>query len=81
MHWEHTPLTHKKMLIVLLERVLTNLEKPLLLTDFLMDSLDVGGSISLLALQGIFTMIQVSTYTFLIILIICRDMLCHKALL
>ncbi|CAH1104389.1 unnamed protein product [Psylliodes chrysocephalus] len=59
MHWEHTPLTHKKMLIVLLERVLTNLEKPLLLTDFLMDSLDVGGSISLLALQGIFTMIQV----------------------
>ncbi|KAG5895422.1 hypothetical protein JTB14_037581 [Gonioctena quinquepunctata] len=59
MHWEHTPQTHKQMLIVLLERVLAHLEKPLLLTDFLMDSLDVGGPVSLLALQGIFTMIQV----------------------
>ncbi|CAG9860582.1 unnamed protein product [Phyllotreta striolata] len=59
MHWEHTPQTQKQLLIVLLERVLTHLDKPLLLTDFLMDSLDVGGPISLLALQGIFTMIQV----------------------
>ncbi|CAG9827441.1 unnamed protein product [Diabrotica balteata] len=59
MQWDHTPPTHKQMLIVLLERVLTHLERPLLLTDFLMDSLDVGGPISLLALQGIFTMIQV----------------------
>nr|XP_023023522.1 nucleolar complex protein 4 homolog B [Leptinotarsa decemlineata] len=58
MHWEHTPQTHKQMLLVLLERVLVHLEKPLLLTDFLMDSLDVGGPVSLLALQGIFTMIQ-----------------------
>ncbi|XP_056641773.1 nucleolar complex protein 4 homolog A isoform X2 [Diorhabda sublineata] len=41
------------------EKIMTHLEKPLLLTDFLMDSLDVGGPISLLALQGIFTMIQV----------------------
>ncbi|KAJ8926680.1 hypothetical protein NQ314_020929 [Rhamnusium bicolor] len=59
MLWEHTPQTHKQLLIVLLEKVLTHLEKPLLLTDFLMDSLDVGGPVSLLALQGIFTMIQV----------------------
>ncbi|CAH1178914.1 unnamed protein product [Phaedon cochleariae] len=59
MHWEHTPDTHKQVLIVLLEKVLCHLEKPLLLTDFLMDSLDVGGAVSLLALQGIFTMIQV----------------------
>lgn len=57
--WEHTPATHKQLLIVLLEKVLPYLDKPLLLTDFLMDSLDVGGPVSLLALQGIFTMIQV----------------------
>lgn len=59
MLWEHTPATHKQLLIVLLERVLPHLDKPLFLTDFLMDSLDVGGPVSLLALQGIFTMIQV----------------------
>ncbi|RZC36232.1 CBF domain containing protein [Asbolus verrucosus] len=59
MLWEHSPHTHKQLLIVLLERVLPHLEKPLLLTDFLMDSLDIGGPVSLLALQGIFTMIQV----------------------
>lgn len=33
---------HKQMLIVLLECVLAHLEKPVLLTDFLMDSLDCG---------------------------------------
>ncbi|EFA09396.1 Nucleolar complex protein 4 homolog B-like Protein [Tribolium castaneum] len=59
MLWEHSPQTHKQLLIVLLERALPHLEKPLFLTDFLMDSLDVGGPVSLLALQGIFTMIQV----------------------
>lgn len=59
MLWEHTPATHKQLLIVLLERVLPHLDKPLLMTDFLMDSLDIGGPVSLLALQGIFTMIQV----------------------
>ncbi|XP_044759843.1 nucleolar complex protein 4 homolog B [Coccinella septempunctata] len=59
MQWEHTKATHKQVLIVLLENVLKYLEKPLFLTDFLMDSLDIGGPVSLLALQGIFTMIQV----------------------
>lgn len=57
--WEHTPATHKQLLIVLLESVLSYLDKPVLMTDFLMDSLDVGGPVSLLALQGIFTLIQV----------------------
>lgn len=33
---------HKQMLIVLLERILPHLDKPILLTDFLMDSLDCG---------------------------------------
>lgn len=59
MHWDHTPATYKQLLIVLLERILHHLDKPLLLTDFLMDSLDMGGPVSLLALQGVFTMIQV----------------------
>ncbi|XP_066139721.1 nucleolar complex protein 4 homolog B [Euwallacea fornicatus] len=59
MLWEHTPQTHRQLLVVLLEKVLVHLDKPLLLTDFLMDSLDMGGPVSLLALQGIFTMIQV----------------------
>ena len=34
---------HKQMLIVLLERIIPHLDKPILLTDFLMDSLDSGG--------------------------------------
>lgn len=59
MLWQHSVSTHKQLLILLLEKVLSNLDKPLLLTDFLMDSLDVGGPVSLLALQGIFTLIQV----------------------
>uniref|UniRef100_A0A6M2DVY6 Putative nucleolar protein n=1 Tax=Xenopsylla cheopis TaxID=163159 RepID=A0A6M2DVY6_XENCH len=58
MNWEHTKTTHRLLLVVLLERVLPYLDKPILLTDFLMDSLDVGGPISLLALQGVFTLIQ-----------------------
>ena len=44
---------------------LTNLNRkicfrPLLLTDFLMESYNVGGSVSLLALNGVFSLIQVS---------------------
>lgn len=40
--WELSETTHKQMLIVLLEKILNHLDKPVLLTDFLMDSLDVG---------------------------------------
>lgn len=58
MHWQHTTQTHKQMLIVLLEKVIKHLEKPILLTDFLMDSLDVGGAVSLIALQGIFVLVR-----------------------
>ncbi|KAG7202503.1 hypothetical protein KM043_017069 [Ampulex compressa] len=57
MHWELTPHLHKQLLIVLLERVIAHLEKPILLTDFLMDSLDADGPIGLLALQGIFILV------------------------
>ncbi|XP_034949416.1 nucleolar complex protein 4 homolog B isoform X2 [Chelonus insularis] len=57
MHWELTPHLHKQLLIVLLERVMPYLEKPVLLTDFLMDSLDIDGPIGLLALQGVFVLV------------------------
>lgn len=56
--WEHSSATHQQLLVVLLERILPHLDKPLLLTDYLMDSLDMGGAVSLLALQGIFILIR-----------------------
>lgn len=56
--WPHNELTHRQLLVLLLEKVLAHLEKPTMLTDYLMDSLDVGGQISLLALQGIFVLIH-----------------------
>lgn len=40
--WTLSQTAHKTFLAVLLERVLSHLDKPVLLTDFLMDSLDVG---------------------------------------
>ena len=46
------------VLIILHERVMPHLTKPLLMTDFLMESYDVGGSISLLALNGVFHLIH-----------------------
>lgn len=57
MHWKLTPVLHKQLLIVLLERVMPHLEKPVLMTDFLMDSLDADGPIGLLALQGVFILV------------------------
>lgn len=56
--WPHNDLTQKQLLVLLLEKVLVYLDKPMMLTDYLMDSLDVGGQISLLALQGIFILIH-----------------------
>ncbi|XP_055547924.1 nucleolar complex protein 4 homolog A [Wyeomyia smithii] len=63
-NWKHDEVCHRQVLILLLEKVLAHLDKPVLLTDFLMDSLDVGGAISLLALQGIFVMIQQHNLTY-----------------
>lgn len=56
--WPHDETTHHQLLVLLLEKVLAYLDKPTMLTDYLMDSLDVGGQISLLALQGIFILIH-----------------------
>ncbi|XP_058823843.1 nucleolar complex protein 4 homolog A [Topomyia yanbarensis] len=64
MNWKHDEASHRQVLILLLEKVLPHLDKPVLLTDFLMDSLDVGGAISLLALQGIFILIQQHNLTY-----------------
>lgn len=56
--WPHDETSHRQLLVLLLEKVLSFLDKPTMLTDYLMDSLDVGGQISLLALQGIFILIH-----------------------
>lgn len=56
--WPHNETTQRQLLVLLLEKVLAYLDKPTMLTDYLMDSLDVGGQISLLALQGIFVLIH-----------------------
>ncbi|KAL7294525.1 hypothetical protein TKK_0012055 [Trichogramma kaykai] len=55
--WELTPELHKQILFVLIEKVMPHLEKPVLLLDFLMDSLDVQGPIGVLALQGMFVLV------------------------
>ena len=49
---------YKRVLILLTDKVMPVLSKPLLLTDFLMESYSVGGSISLLALNGVFILIN-----------------------
>lgn len=56
--WHHNEVTQRQVLLLLLEKVLVHLDKPQLLADYLMDSLDVGGSVSLLALQLIFVLIH-----------------------
>lgn len=62
--WKHTAESLKQLLIILLEKVLVHLDKPILLTDFLMECLDMGGAIGLLALQGIFILIQQHNLTY-----------------
>nr|ADD38742.1 Nucleolar complex protein 4 homolog [Lepeophtheirus salmonis] len=53
-----TPELYKRVLIIISDKVMPYLSRPLLLTDFLVNSYNVGGSISLLALKGVFTLIQ-----------------------
>lgn len=56
--WNHDDTSHRQLLVLLLEKVLAYLDKPTDLTDYLMDSLDMGGQVALLALQGIFVLIH-----------------------
>ncbi|KAI9271603.1 CBF/Mak21 family-domain-containing protein [Phascolomyces articulosus] len=54
------PLTeeiYKKTLLILHKRILPHLREPRFLMDFLTDSYNVGGSVSLLALNGLFILI------------------------
>nr|SVE75088.1 EOG090X04ZD [Daphnia dolichocephala] len=53
-----TPSLYKRVLVVLPDKVLPHLEKPLLLTDFLMESYRIGGAVSILALHGVFLLMQ-----------------------
>jgi len=49
---------YKRVLILLQEKVIPFLPRPLLLTDFLLTSYSVGGAISLLALSSVYTLIS-----------------------
>merc|ERR1711874_366218 len=49
---------YKRVLTIIHDKVLPFLPRPLLLTDFLLSSYNVGGSISLLSLSGVFTLVQ-----------------------
>ncbi|CAG9783335.1 unnamed protein product [Diatraea saccharalis] len=50
--------THRRALLLLVERLMPLLTRPHLATDMLCDSLDAGGSISILALQGVLELVR-----------------------
>ena len=49
---------YKKILVNLHEKVIPGMSNPLLLADFLTTSYNVGGAISLLALNGLFILVN-----------------------
>jgi U3 small nucleolar RNA-associated protein 19 len=49
---------YKRVLLHLHERVIPQMSNPLLLADFLTASYSIGGAISLLALNGLFVLIN-----------------------
>ncbi|XP_061554556.1 nucleolar complex protein 4 homolog isoform X2 [Phycodurus eques] len=49
---------YKKVLVILHDAILPHMSKPTLMIDFLTASYDVGGAISLLALNGLFVLIH-----------------------
>ncbi|KAF4529321.1 hypothetical protein B566_EDAN011415 [Ephemera danica] len=57
-HWPHTDATLQNTILLILEKLISHLSKPILLTDFFITSMEKGGAISVLALQGIFKLIQ-----------------------
>ncbi|XP_041973851.1 nucleolar complex protein 4 homolog B [Aricia agestis] len=52
------PKSHRRALLLLVERLMPLLQKPHLTTDMLCDSLDAGGPISMLALQGVLDLVR-----------------------
>ncbi|KAG7153633.1 nucleolar complex protein 4 homolog A-like [Homarus americanus] len=53
-----TPDLYRRSLVLIPEKVMHHLDKPLILTDFFMESYNLGGAISLLALQGVFILVH-----------------------
>ncbi|KAK3085127.1 hypothetical protein FSP39_024825 [Pinctada imbricata] len=49
---------YKRVLVMLHEKVMPHLTSPLLLSDFLTQSYEIGGAISLLALNGLFILVH-----------------------
>lgn len=54
----HSPSTHRAVLAIVNERVLPYMTKPTLLADYLTDCYNAGGLVSLLALNGLFTLMH-----------------------
>ncbi|CAG5035041.1 unnamed protein product [Parnassius apollo] len=52
------PRAHRRALLLLVERLMPLLARPHLATDMLCDSLDAGGPISMLALQGVLELVR-----------------------
>ncbi|KAJ3010254.1 hypothetical protein HKX48_007513 [Thoreauomyces humboldtii] len=48
---------HKRVLLALHKKIIPFMYRPVLLIDFLVDSYDQGGAVSMLALNGLFTLI------------------------
>ncbi|KAL3857411.1 hypothetical protein ACJMK2_012086 [Sinanodonta woodiana] len=53
-----SPSLYKRVLVILHDKVMPYMTNPLLLSDFLTDSFNVGGAISLLALNGLFVLVH-----------------------
>ncbi|XKL60422.1 hypothetical protein PGB90_007479 [Kerria lacca] len=58
LRWKCRNNNHKKTLMLLLDNIMPHLAKPILTMDYFMESLDSGGGIPLLALQGIFVLVK-----------------------
>jgi len=58
------PNLKQTLLVTLLEHLLPRMKSPIFLTDYFMAALDEGGAISLLALQGIYVLVQKFNITY-----------------
>lgn len=53
-----TPEFQQKLLFLLLESYLSNIDNPIFLTDFFMASMNLNGIVSILALEGMSQLMQ-----------------------
>ena len=54
----HAPELHRSILLIINDRVIPYMTKPTLLADYLTDSYNAGGLVSMLALNGLFTLMH-----------------------